>query len=97
MSVEGVGGLEPVRSRGNMLAEYAGRFFSRFGKGEGFIFLAIIEVAIIVAVAIAQPEALANLTGPLGAVNIPVYGGGAWKAASEAKNGKSNGISTSGA
>jgi len=56
-----------------------------FGKGPGFLALAFFEVAAGFIIAYYKPDALAGLATVLGAVNVPVYGGGAWKAAAEAK------------
>ena len=59
----------------------------KLGKGPGMMALAFTEV--ILAYFLSQGGT--DLTGyalVLGAVNVPVFGGGAWKAHSEAKNGK---------
>lgn len=59
---------------------------SALGKGPGFLLLALIEVA-ITAILLAKGIDGTGIAAALGAINIPVYGGGAWKAAAEAKNG----------
>jgi hypothetical protein len=57
-----------------------------FGKGPGFMAFAFFTTGVTLLLR-AQGVEVASLTGPLGVIAAGLYGGGAWKAAAEAKNG----------
>ena len=77
---------------GSSLAEYAGRMWSALGKGGGFTAIALTEVTAGFVLGYYSKD-LVGFATILGAVNAGFYGGGAWKAAAEAKNGGSkNGV-----
>lgn len=59
------------------------------GKGPGFMGLAMMEVIIGSALTAWAGVDATSLAVLYGAVNIPVYGGGAWKYAAKVKNGAS--------
>lgn len=71
-----------------MLAEYAARIGRSLGKGPGFILIGVLEVAVALMVAKSGKD-LSGLSMCFAAINAGVFGGGAMKAMSEAKNGKS--------
>jgi hypothetical protein len=60
-----------------------------FGKGGGFMAFAFFTAGGTMLLR-ARGVEVASLTGPLGVIAAGLFGGGAWKAAAEAKNGKGN-------
>jgi hypothetical protein len=59
----------------------------KLGKGPGMMALAFTEL--ILAYFLAKGGVDLNpYAVVIGAINVPVFGGGAWKAAAEAKNGR---------
>jgi hypothetical protein len=63
------------------------------GKGPGYVALAVAELGVGAWLA-ARGADLSGFALILGAVNAGVYGGGAWKAAAEAKNGGTKNVGT---
>mgnify|MGYP001560333384 CR=1 FL=1 len=61
-----------------------------FGRGPGFMGFAYLCAAALFVLTYLRVD-VSGLTGPLGVVCVGLYGGGAWKAAAEARNGQGAG------
>lgn len=57
-----------------------------FGKGPGFMAFAFLCAAALFILTYLKVD-VTPLTGPLSVLCVGLYGGGAWKASAEAKNG----------
>jgi len=72
------------------LTELVARAGTGLGKGPGMVGLGFFEATLGAILAYTGKD-LVGYAGVLTAINIGVYGGGAWKASAEAKNGNGNG------
>jgi len=59
---------------------------SKFGKGPGFMAFAFVELG-VAALLLRAGVGGTDIGLALGPINVALYGGGAWKAAAEARNG----------
>lgn len=73
------------------VSEHVSEFTVMLGKGPGYVLVAMIEVGIAAIVAHFGKD-LTGLSLVYGAINVPFYGSGVWKAVSDNKaaSGKPN-------
>lgn len=70
----------------NLVAEYSSRLMAGLGKGPGYVALGFAE-ALAGAVLVYYGRDVSGYAAVVTAVNVGVFGGGAWKVSAEARNG----------